>query len=185
MDAGLVFDWAKAIAATAGAVVAIIGLGRWVRGRVQRLMGPFKDAIAALKQIPELVRKVESIDHKLLLAEAENRALADSDPHIARFACAEEGGNTYVNSTYCRWLNLGRPELLGWKWLSYVPEHERERLREEFAAARSERRVYRMRHHMITSNGELIEVDTTITPVPEDGPVHRWIGVMRRAAPTP
>ena len=185
MDAELIFTWAKGIGAVAAASAAVLAFGGWVRGRVRKLMGPLKEAMAALKQIPELVKAVDEINHKLMMAEAENRALADSDPHIARFACEADGGNSYVNATYARWLNLGRDELMGWQWLSYVPADQRERLRREFMEARTERRVYRMRHHMVTSEGELIEVDTTITPVPEDGPVHRWIGVMRRADQTP
>lgn len=183
MDAGLIFEWAKAIGAVAAAVAALVALWRWLRGRAQRLMGPVKDALAALKLIPELVSKVDEISHKLLLAEAENRALADSDPHIARFACGQDGSNEYVNATYARWLEVSRTDLLGWRWLSYVPEADRDRLREEWEIARQERRVYRVRHAMQTAGGRLIYVDTTVTPVPEDGPVHRWIGVMRRVEP--
>jgi PAS domain S-box-containing protein len=180
MDAALIFDWAKAIAAVAAAVAALVALGRWVRGRAQKLMGPVKEALAALKLIPKLVSKMDEISHKLMLAEAENRALADSDPHIARFTCGEGGSNEYVNATYARWLEVSRSDLMGWRWLSYVPEADRDRLREEWETARVERRVYRVRHAMQTAYGRLIYVDTTVTPVPEDGPVHRWIGVMRR-----
>lgn len=184
MDAAQVMEWAKAIGAVAAAVAALVGLGRWLRGKALRLMGPFKDAAAALKLIPALVAKVDEISQKLVVAEAENRALADSDPHIARFACGEGGSNEYVNATYARWLEVSRSDLMGWRWLSYVPEADRDRLREEWETARLERRVYRVRHAMQTANGRLIYVDTTVTPVPEDGPVHRWIGVMRRVEHT-
>lgn len=179
----------KEVAAVIGALgvilAAVIGFMRFIRRPLVRFKKEIDEALAAIKQIGPLAEAIADIQQRMLAAEAENRALADSDPNVARFTCDSIGENTHVNATYCRWLGVSRGDLIGWRWLSFVPEFDRERLREEWDSARRERRVYRVRHALETSDRRMIYVDTVVTPVPEEGPIHRWIGVMRRVEPTP
>lgn len=174
----------KEAAAVVGALgvilAAVVGFVRFIRRPFVKFKKELDEALAAIKQIGPLAKAVADIQHRVLAAEAENRALSDSDPHVARFTCDEGGENTHVNATYCRWLGVSRGDLVGWRWLSFVPDFDRDRLRDEWESARRERRVYRVRHALQTSDGRMIHVDTVVTPVPEEGPIHRWIGVMRR-----
>lgn len=124
--------------------------------------------------------KVDRVEQRQLLHEATTRARTDSDPRVAMFECGPDGQNIEVSDTYCRWLNLSRDELLGWGFLSYIHPADRDEVRDEWHACIEERRVYSKRHRLITSAGTTLTVDTTARPIPETGPVQRWIGVIRQ-----
>jgi PAS domain S-box-containing protein len=178
-------DVVKEVGAVIGSlgviVAAVVAFIRLIRRPYVRFKRDLQDAMASLRQLDGMILTVERIQQHIATIEAENRALADSDPTVARFSCGQGGENEYVNATYCRWLGVaGRADLLGWRWLSFVPEFDRDRLRDEWAMARKERRIYRTRHAMQALCGKVFFVDTVVTPVPDEGTVHRWIGVMRR-----
>lgn len=124
--------------------------------------------------------KVDRVEQRQLILEATTRARANNDPNLAMFECDTEGKNIEVSDTYCRWLNLSRDELLGWGFMSYVHPDDREKVREEWEACIADRRVYSMRHRLLTSGGEVLSVDVSCRPIPETGPVQRWIGVIRQ-----
>jgi PAS domain S-box-containing protein len=180
----LLKEAAAVIGATGVIFAAVIGFLRFIRKPLVKFKREIDEALAAIKKIEPMAEAIVDIQQRMLAAEAEARALADSDPTAARFTCDSIGENTHVNATYCRWLGVGRDELIGWRWLSFVPEFDRERLRDEWDSARRERRAYRVRHALETGDRRVIYVDTVVTPVPEEGPIHRWIGVMRRVEPT-
>lgn len=104
----------------------------------------------------------------------------DSDDEIGRFHCNAAGENTYVNQLYARWLGVGKSELMGWKHLNFVHPSDVDRVRRHWETCRSENRQYRIRHHMVAADGEIIEVEVTATPIPEAAPIKRWIGSIRR-----
>lgn len=104
----------------------------------------------------------------------------DSDDEIGRFHCNATGENTYVNQLYARWLGVGKPELMGWNYLNFVHSNDVDRVRRHWETCRSEHRQYRIRHHMVAADGEIIEVEVIATPIPETAPIKRWIGSIRR-----
>lgn len=104
----------------------------------------------------------------------------DSDDDVARFHCAPTGENTYVNQLYARWLGVGKAELMGWNFLNFVHPDDVDRVRRYWDTCRAEHRQYRMRYRMVSTDGEVFEVETIATPIPETAPAKRWIGSIRR-----
>lgn len=104
----------------------------------------------------------------------------DSEDGIGRFYCNAAGENTYVNQIYARWLGVGKPELMGWKYRNFTHPNDVDRVRRHWETCRSEHRQYRIRHHMVAAGGEIIEVEVVATPIPETAPIKRWIGSIRR-----
>lgn len=104
----------------------------------------------------------------------------DSDDEVGRFHCSDAGGNTYVNQLYARWLGVGKPELMGWKYLNFVHSDDVDRVRRHWDTCRAEHRQYRARHRMVAADGEIFEVEVVATPIPESAPIKRWIGCIRR-----
>ena len=104
----------------------------------------------------------------------------DTDDDIGRFHRSAAGENTYVNQLYARWLGVGKAELLGWKYLNFVPPEDVDRVRKHWDACCNEHRQYRIRHRLITADGSTIEVEVIATPIPETAPAKRWIGSIRR-----
>lgn len=105
----------------------------------------------------------------------------DTDESIARFHCAPDGQNIYVNQTYARWLGVGKTELLGWSWLNIIHPDDAARVQAHWAQCRAEHRQYRMTHRVIASSGEVIMLAVVCTPIPEEGNALRWIGYARKA----
>ena len=118
----------------------------------------------------------EQVDLVVQTMWAEN----DSDDEIGRFHCNAAGENTYVNQLYARWLGVGKSELMGWKYYTFIHPDDLDRVRGHWHACRSEHRQYRLRHHMVAADGEIIEVEVIATPIPEAAPIKRWIGSIRR-----
>lgn len=118
----------------------------------------------------------ESVDMIVQTMWAEN----DSDDDVGRFHCSAAGENIYVNQTYARWLGVGKAELMGWNFINFVHSDDIDRVRREWDACRAEHRQYRIRHRIVATDGEVIEVEVIATPVPEAAPAKRWIGSIRR-----
>ena len=118
----------------------------------------------------------EQIDIVVQTMWAEN----DSDDDIGRFHCNGAGENTYVSQLYARWLGVGKTELMGWNYLNFVHSNDVDRVRRHWETCRSEHRQYRIRHHMVAADGEVIEVEVIATPIPEAAPIKRWIGSIRK-----
>jgi PAS domain S-box-containing protein len=167
---------AQAIIKVAGAVAVLAALAKWMKDHITPVL-------AGLKAMPALRDELAKINHTLLVAEAKQRALADSDPNVATFECRADGSIDHVNATFARWLEVSKTDLVGWRWLSYVPEEDRDRVRTEFERARNERRIARISFVFKTVSGRFVFVEASVTPVPDDGPVHQWVGAMRRIEP--
>jgi len=204
IDFLLTLNWSSIIAAsimTFGGALMV-----WYRERVRAWQKGWLRVFHGLQAIPELQRDIQGIkyfvspngggslmdatrrmekaiesltEHMELLAEtavAEN----DTDEAIARFHCAPSGENTYVNQTYARWLGVGKVELLGWNFLNVVHPEDVNRVQTHWAQCRAEHRQYRQTHRVIASNGEVITLAVTCTPIPEGGNTRRWIGYARK-----
>lgn len=118
----------------------------------------------------------EQVDLVVQTMGAEN----DSDDDIGRFHCNAVGEITYVNQLYARWLGVGKAELMGWNYLNFVHSNDVDRVRHHWELCRSEHRQYRIRHRMVATDGEILEVEAIATPIPELAPTKRWIGSIRR-----
>lgn len=102
----------------------------------------------------------------------------DSDDAVGRFYCDPDGGNTYVNQRYARWLKVGKPELMGWNFLNFTHPEDVKQVQNLWNECRKHSRQYRNVHRMVASDGEVIRVKVTATPVPENSEVLRWVGTM-------
>ena len=104
----------------------------------------------------------------------------DADDDIGRFHTDAEGGNTYVNQLYARWLGVGKADLMGWNYLNYMHPEDSERVRKHWDRCIGEHRQYRLTHRMVDTDGVAFEVRVVATPIPEKGPIQKWIGSIRR-----
>lgn len=181
-------DMAVSLATLLGLLAAPAGTV-WLlfRRRLQTWWAPYRTGLQAMAEVPALRRSVDASRHELQevrsslnLLTLQVRARGDANDDTGEFECAQSGENTYVNQTYARWLGVGKVELLGWGWINFIHPEDRERVRREWDSCRSEHRVYRMRHRMVTADREVFEVEVTATPIPEAPPAQRWIGVIRR-----
>lgn len=189
------------VVTTVGGAMAV-----WYRKRLAEWKKFWRGVLDGLRSIPELKADVKGIRYYVApngggsLMDSVSRTEAavntlgeqvdlmtqtmwaenDSDDEIGRFHCNAVGENTYVNQLYARWLGVGKSELMGWKYLTFVHPNDVDRVRRHWDACRSEHRQYRIRHHMITADGESIEVESVATPIPESAPTKRWIGYIRR-----
>lgn len=123
--------------------------------------------------VKALTEQVDLIVHTMLI---EN----DSDDGVGRFHCNGAGEYTYVNQSYARWLGVGKPELLGWRYLNFVHSDDVDRVRQHWELCRSDHRQYRLRYRMVAADGEVFEVEAVATPIPESAPAKRWVGSVRR-----
>lgn len=204
IDFLLTLNWSQIIVAlivTFGGTMAV-----WYRAKMQAWASAWKRVFTGLQDIPEIRAEVRGImyfvspngggslmdtvkrteaavamlaDRLELLAEtaiAEN----DTDEAIARFHCSPSGENTYVNQTYARWLGVGKNELLGWNFLNVIHPEDVARVQAHWAQCRIEHRQYRQTHRVIASNGEIITLSVTVSPIPEGGNTRRWIGYARK-----
>ena len=178
----------------------------WYRKRLAEWKKFWRGVLDGLRSIPELKADVKGIRHYVApngggsLMDSVKRtetavgtlteqvdlmtqtmwAENDSDDEVGRFYCNAAGENTYVNQLYPRWLGVGKPELMGWKYLNFIHSNDVDRVRRHWEAGRSEHRQFRNRHQMVTADGEIIEVEVIATPIPEFAPIKRWIGSIRR-----
>ena len=189
---------------------SLYGGWRWLSPKVSAVFQPARDGLAALASIPllhtsvaELVREVkpnggtslkdslnrvevavDGLTQRQLTMEATARVRADTDPLTCLFECSPDGQNTYVSESYARLMKTSRENLLHWGFLSFVDPDDRVAVGDEWDDCREKRRVYGKRHRMVSSDGETITVDVSARPVPEDGEVQKWVGMLRRVNPT-
>ena len=186
---------------TVGGALAV-----WYRKRLAEWKKFWRGVLDGLRSIPELKADVKGIRHYVApngggsLMDSVKRtetavgalteqvdlvvqtmwAENDSDDEIGRFHCNGAGENTYVNQLYARWLGVGKAELMGWKYYTFIHPDDLDRVRRHWELCRSEHRQYCIRHHMVAADGEIIEVEVIATPIPEAAPIKRWIGSIRR-----
>lgn len=194
------------VAVGLGTLIAMIyGAWRVMRSWFRSKTEPLRKAFAGLQQVPalqsdlDIVRKavlpnggtslpdgVRRIESALLSVRNDVSMMActmaahnDNDPNKGTLECDASGANISVNRTYARWIGVGKDELLGWAFLNYVHQDDRERVRDDWMLAMKECRPYHNRHKMLTADGEVICVDVSATPIPDTPPIQRWVGVVR------
>lgn len=179
---------------TVGGTLAV-----WYRKRLIAWKKYWESVITGMQTLPELQVLVRdnngnSIIETMSRTEAAVQALTqqvdlivqtmwvenDSDDEVGRFHRNSTGQNTYVNQLYARWLGVGKTELMGLKYLSFVHPDDVDRFRQYWNLCMVEHRQCRITYRMITAEGTPIEVESVATPIPESPPAHRWIGSIRR-----
>lgn len=158
----------------------------WLRGVAAGLNG-FADVPHSLSRLEATISgcaiDISTVREDMSVMKQAFQVRLDSDPTLGYFECDVHGLNTLVNETYRGWVNASNDDLLGMGFLNYIPDDEREEIREEWALCLAERRIYRKRHHLVNLvTGEKFEVDTRVEPVPTFGPVKHWIGTIRKVA---
>lgn len=190
-----------AVGGTVGTALLI-----WYRKRLKEWKKFWRGVLDGLRSIPELkadvkgiryyvspngggslmdsVKRTESmcgtLTEQIDLVMQTMWAEADTDDDVGRFHCSSTGENTYVNQIYARWLGVGKAELLGWNYLNFVHPNDIDRVRRHWDACRAEHRQYRIRHKLVAADGEMLDVEVIATPIPETGPIKRWVGSIRR-----
>ena len=143
---------------------------------------------AALPKVIQAVNvKLEKAQNRMASVQAtladlhlEMKARADLNIDAAEFTCDHDGSVTNVNQTFARWLGVGKQELLGWGWINYVAVEDRARVRAEWQACLQEHRVFNIRYKLLEADGDVFDVHTVASPVPDAPPARQWVGVIRR-----
>lgn len=141
---------------------------------------PYREGIDGMAQVPGLMAAVNDVRGSLGMLTLMVRARGDINIESAEFECDVAGAHTYVNLTYARWLGVGKSELMDWGFINFIHDEDRIRVRREWELSRAEHRIFNQRYRVVSSDKEVITVDTLITPIPESPPTKHWIGVMRR-----
>lgn len=124
--------------------------------------------------------RVVSMQATLSDLHLEMRARADLNIDACEFTCDHDGSVTNVNQTFARWLGVGKQELLGWGWINYVHPEDRERVRQEWSACIRDHRTLNIRYRLVEEDGDVTNVHTIATPIPDAPPARQWIGVIRK-----
>jgi len=75
---------------------------------------------------------------------------------------------TFVNEGYCRFFGRTREELLGKQWLSLVPEHSRQSVREFCESLAATPKAYVYEHEMIGADGHVYWQEWSACPIRDD-----------------
>lgn len=130
----------------------------------------------------QVLTELRDVKRTLALQNGVLRAYIDSDGDSAAFETDGLGRNTWVNKTYTRWVNQSRETLMGYGWTNSIAPSDRERVREEWELAISERREFAMRYRMRDAAGHTFLVDCKAVPVAVEDPdfPDRWVGHLVR-----
>lgn len=157
------------------------------RKRIKAWWQPYRAAVEAMADIPGIKDSVEksrgeisAVRSSLNLLTLTMRARTDNNVEAAEFECGPDGANTYVNTTYARWMGVGKNEILGWNWVNFIHPEDQHRVRKEWDRCRAEHRPYRQQYRMMTASGEVFLVTAYCTPIPDLPPAFSWVGIIRR-----
>lgn len=143
--------------------------------------GSLPDATMRIEAgLREVKTQVCEIGGKVVLLESTSRAMLDTNPSIGTFESDATGQFIVVNRALARWLGCSKGELLGWGWLNSVDPDQVDDVRNDWRLAREEHREYRQRIRFISSvGGQAVTLEVMATPVPDNPPAKRWVGVAR------
>jgi PAS domain S-box-containing protein len=129
---------------------------------------------AGAAQRQALAKEISTIAHTI-------RANQNANPDAAGFEASPSGRVISVTKTYTRWTGLEVAELLGWNWINAVEPAHRQRVRDEFQSAIQDVRNCTMRYWLVDTDGGRMEVEVTMTPIPEgEVPCEKFVGTIYR-----
>ncbi len=126
----------------------------WVSSR----MAVLRDALAGNRLIGYMdvshdITRDKQAEQALRESEARYRAIVEDyqTELICRFS--PDGTLTFVNEVFCRYFDRRREALLGENLLSFLPEHDRQKLVEHLSAFGPQRSVGMLEHQVILPDG--------------------------------
>lgn len=188
MDLQTIVDIAIGLATLFGILASGAGaVWLFFRKKLRTWWHPYRMGIEGMAELPSVRRSVEAgrveitgLTQQVGMMNLMMRARGDINIEAAEFEAAEDGTFTYISQTFARWLGVGKSDLAGTRWINWVHPEDRDGVREEWRLCREEHRIYNRRHRWVTSDDEVLLIDTVATPIPDAPPAKQWIGVMRR-----
>lgn len=101
----------------------------------------------------------------------------------ASFLCDSSGVNLNVNAAYAETLGVGRDDLLGFRWRSFIPAEQLLPYIARFKSANEDHREFEDDVEMRTNAGALIRFRVHMIPYPRDGrdgPISHWVGTLTK-----
>lgn len=142
---------------------------------------PFAEQFAKRDRVLRSIEESVSAMRQQLAVVVGTLRLQADNADVGYFESDQDGRNTYVNRTYCRWLHCAPSELLEWGFLGFVHPADREQVRGEWVACLRDHRDYRARMRMGSPQLGYREYDVVARPIPESPPAIAWAGTVRPA----
>ncbi len=100
------------------------------------------------------ITELKKAEQELWRSEESYRAIVEDMPAlVCRFL--SDGTLSFVNSSYCRYFNKKREELVGENFFKFIPEQERERVSRHFQSLTQENSVVIYEHKVFAPDGEI------------------------------
>lgn len=185
---GPLLDTVGSMLTVAGILVTALG-AIWVffRKKIAAWWKPYQKGIDAMSEVTGIRRAVENtrrdIEHLragMTVLTLTMRARGDTNVDAAEYESSSDGRITVVNSTFARWLGVGKAEVMNFGWVNFIHPEDVARYRAEWDRCTEEHRTFRVRHRLVSTSGDIFEVDSIATPIPDAPPASHWIGVIRR-----
>lgn len=97
----------------------------------------------------------------------------------AMFVCDGTGQNADVNAAYAAMLGVGRDELMGLRWRSFIPSEQMPGYLARFESANHDHRLFDDEVSMRTRSGETLTFRVRMIPFPPNvGPATHWVGTL-------
>lgn len=188
------------IAVACGAVMGLVAVIAWIKPRFTAswekakragngllLIGGFDARFAAIEHElkpnsgSSLRDSINRIETGVRVTSAIVRAFQDSQEQ-GMFEAGADGRLLWANQTLLRWARRAGKELQGWGWTDTIAADQREHIRDNWERCVAERREFRQRYTMITSDDCMFDVDAFARPVidPMNGEIVRYLCYIHR-----
>lgn len=116
----------------------------------------YKDLEQKIKEFEQEVLSLKEYKNKAeKLQDKESRYQAVLENQTEMICCFQPDGTiTFVNEAYCRFFNKDRKELIGHKFLSLIPEDDREKVFESISNLNPNKPIITHEHRVFAPNGE-------------------------------
>jgi len=131
---------------------------RSIEKEIENLLGTDKatraDMAVALQNLRNEISMRQDVEKALRESEQHYRAIVEDQTELI---CRNlsDGTITFVNEAYCRYFAKSRDELIGQKFMPYIPEEDHQKVKEHFASLGPDNPVATHEHRIIIPNGEI------------------------------
>lgn len=137
-----------------GIINARTGQRRWVSASAVPVFGPHEDRPCQIYTVFEDITELKQAQEALRQSEEKYRRLVEESPlMICRWQ--SDTTLTFVNSTYAAYFGVEPRDLVGLRFLDFLPRKGRKRFREHIAKLRKERRTCLTEHEVRRVGGEI------------------------------